>query len=401
MKKQICLFFVLFLLLSYPPFFADTPNEYKYYLGELVNAGKDTGYSQTNPIENDDPHFGWEIGNFFLSGYSSVEQDENKNPTILKNVGDKVTLWFCLNEDIGKLNNNEKLFACEDLDGYDNYFGIEKTNFGKGALIIRHKDYENHWQDPVVYTNFLAAQTSVGAYTQVEFFEEGDYEVALNYEIMEQGDGILGWDPFPDYHNYRIFFKFSVRNGNCMVYPFDTKTGNELTNAAFTENGFYLDFANSKYLDVNIKREILNETADGLIEDTRFNRPAKDKEQYTEEGIYTITIRNDYTNQETIKKIYVGTNKILKAHATTGFSVSEINQQISLGAEISDTGELISNVKQNTSSTSENIPSATETESNMIYYFIPVGAFFIIIMIIIGLFFIRKKKHGPKEGAKE
>ena len=186
-----------------------------------------------------------------------------------------------------------------------------------------------------------------------------------------------------------------------MVYPFDTKTGNELTNAAFTENGFYLDFANSKYLDVNIKREILNETADGLIEDTRFNRPAKDKEQYTEEGIYTITIRNDYTNQETIKKIYVGTNKILKAHATTGFSVSEINQQISLGAEISDTGELISNVKQNTSSTSENIPSATETESNMIYYFIPVGAFFIIIMIIIGLFFIRKKKHGPKEGAKE
>ena len=38
----------------------------------------------------------------------------------------------------------------------------------------------------------------------------------------------------------------------------------------------------------DIKKEILNVGQDEL--DTRFNRPAKDGETFTDEGVYTITV---------------------------------------------------------------------------------------------------------------
>lgn len=368
----------------------------KYYLGNVVNAGKDTGYSKSNKITEDDPHFGWELGEFFVSGYSDEEKDENGNSVFLKNVGDKVTLWFCLNQDINKLNKNKKLSISEDTNGYDEYFGIEKTNFKKGTLIVRKKDSENHWGKPTIYTNYLEANAKKEAYTQVELFEEGDYEVALNYEIKETNLDIFGWKPLPSYYNYRIFFRFSVRNGNCMVYPFDTKTGAELTNSAFTENGFYLDLANSKYLNINIKKEILNEGAEGLVEDVRFNKPAKDGEQFIEEGIYTITVTNEYTKQETVKKIYVGTNEVLKAHVATGFSIDEIKHQISLGAKVGENGELIpvSNKTGNqTETTDNNVSSSDETKIDYtLYFIIAVGALIVIIMVIIILAVCKKKK---------
>ncbi len=137
--------------------------------------------------------------------------------------------------------------------------------------------------------------------------------------------------------------KFSVRNGNTMVFPFDAVTGEELTNSVFTENGFYIDLANSKYLNVDIKKEVLNEGVDGLIEDTRFNRPAKDGEKFTEEGIYTITVTNQYTNVVTEKKIYVGVNNVLKAHVVTGMPIAEIRNKIADGkTSIDKNGNLVS-----------------------------------------------------------
>ena len=41
--------------------------EQKYYLGSAVNAGTDTGYSESNDIKENDPHFGWELGRFYIS----------------------------------------------------------------------------------------------------------------------------------------------------------------------------------------------------------------------------------------------------------------------------------------------------------------------------------------------
>ena len=312
------------------------PNALIHYLGSAVNTGTDNGYSATNKIGASDPHFGWTLGSFFVSGYTRVSADANGTPVFLKTVGDKVTLWFALEQDITKLNGDSALTIASDNNGFDEHFGIKPTNFEHGALIVRHADFQNAKQTPALYTNYLVANAITDAMTEVELFEEGDYEVALNYEVKRTSYKVID-----AYNNYRIFFQFSVRNGNCMVYPFDIATKAELTNTAITENGFYLDLAKSRYLDINIKKEVLTTGATGLTEDTRFNRPAKDGDEYTDEGIYTITASNRYTAQQTIKKIYVGTNNILKAHMTTGLSVKEIEDLLAQGAEVNDEGLLI------------------------------------------------------------
>ena len=84
----------------------------------------------------------------------------------------------------------------------------------------------------------------------------------------------------------------------------------------------------------------MTEGADGLVEDTRFNGPAQDGAEYTDEGIYTITVANEYTGQLTVKKIYVGTNNVLRAHMTTGLSIPEINNLVDQGASIADDGTI-------------------------------------------------------------
>lgn len=86
---------------------------------------------------------------------------------------------------------------------------------------------------------------------------------------------------------------------------------------------------------------MLSEGATGLTEDVRFNRPAREGDQYTDEGIYTITVSNRYTGQQTTKQIYVGTNKLLLAHIVTGLSIQEIRDQIAKGAQIAEDGTII------------------------------------------------------------
>ena len=308
------------------------PNQ-TYSLGTKVRAKNFDGYFGEELIDKNDVHYGWELGNFFVSGYTDKVTNADGNMVFLKNVGDKVTLWFKLNQNINGLNGRENLSITTDTEGYDQYFETPKMDFGRGVLIIRYTDHNNVKAEPTIYTNYLEANAAVGADTKVQLFEEGDYEVALDYEITSD-------ELIDKVGHYRIFFKFSVRNGNCMVYPFDLKTGSELTNSSMTENGFRLDLAKSRYLKINLKREILKDSADGLVEDTRFNGPAKDGAEYTNEGIYTITVSNVYTGQFTVKKIYVGTNNILRAYMTTGLSIQEINNLIENGATISDDGTI-------------------------------------------------------------
>ena len=343
------------------------PNQ-TYSLGAKVRAKNFDGYFGEKLIDKDDIHYGWDLGNFFVSGYTDEVKDNDGNMVFLKNVGDKVTLWFKLNQNIDKLDNDEDLSITADTEGYDQYFETPKMNFGRGVLIIRYTDYNNVKAEPTIYTNYLEANASVGADTKVQLFEEGDYEVALDYQVTSD-------ELIDKIGHYRIFFKFSVRNGNCMVYPFDVKTGNELTNSSMTENGFRLDLAKSRYLKINLKRETLKDSADGLVEDTRFNGPAKDGAEYTDEGIYTITVSNEYTGQFTTKKIYVGTNNILRAYMTTGLSIEEINDLIEDGATISDDGTIqlaTSSPAEETTESEEKIaasspsaaPASTESTSN-------------------------------------
>lgn len=318
--------------------------QHYFFDNNIYNAGTDTGYSEKNTITVNDPHFGWNLGKFNLTGYTSVTNEDTDNPVFLKTVGDKVTLWFKLDQDIEKLNGDENLKIADDANGYDEYFGITETDFKKGTLIVKHSDYQNKNQKPVTYKDYLNTKVNKGTNTKVELFEEGDYEVALDYEIEKHSKILLIHKT--EYFNYRIFFKFSVRNGNCMVYPFDVKTNEELTNSSITPNGFRLDLAKSRYLDINIKKEILRDGAAGLTEDVRFNGPAKDGAKYTSEGIYTITVSNRYTDQQTTKKIYVGSNNLLKAYMTTGLSISQIKEKLDNGAQINDDGTIVTVVKK-------------------------------------------------------
>ena len=313
----------------------------RWNLGSAQKTEKDSGYTGEKPIDLDDPHYGWSLGQFYVSGYTQRTTDSDSD-VFLKNVGDQVELHFELLQDIDCLNGDKNLSVCEDNNGYDQYFGTQQFNDCRGLLIIRKTDYQNASSDPVIYTNYLSG-VSQGADTVVELCEEGDYEVALDYEIKEDHYGV-NWNTLvsvPTYTNYRIYFKFKIRNGNCMVFPFDSATGSELSNESFTSNGFYLDLANSRYLDINVQRSVYVESANGYTEDIRFNRPASDGTQYTDEGVYTITVKNNYTNQETVKVIYVGTDPTMRAFVVSGYSLEDIKEMLDEGYTISDSGEMI------------------------------------------------------------
>lgn len=371
-------------------------SEQTYALGKKTRVKEFDGYSGSSEIEKKDIHYNWDIGQFFVSGFTDKVKESDGNIVFLKNVGDKVTLWFNLNQNINELNGDKDLKITDDTEGYDKYFETERTDFGKGTLIIRYTDYNNNSSEPQVYKNYLAANTSVGADTKVQLFEEGDYEVALDYEVTS--DQLID-----KVGHYRIFFTFSVRNGNCMVYPLDVSTGSELTNSSMTENGFMLDLAKSRYFQINVKREVLTDSSNGLVEDTRSNAPARDGEKYTEEGIYTITATNQYTNQKTTKKIYVGTNNLMKAVMTSGLSIEGINKLISEGATIDDEGTLtlakeseVVDSSDRTISSSENAEKATNKAFNLKYFIAVVGAL-LVVALFVGIKHKKKKSIAEED----
>ena len=304
----------------------------KYYYDKVVNTGLDNGYSESNSIKEGDPHFGWKLGRFVVSGFTSRAGDDV--PVFLKNSGDRVELSFQLNQSIDSLNGDDKRKISSDGNGYDEHFGIPKTDFGHGVLITKHTDYQNASTEPTVSTEYLSS-VKVGANTHIDMYEEGDYEVALDYEI--ESPGLL---PFkPAYNNYRIFFKFKVRNSNTMMFLFDTATNNELFNGSVTSSGFRIDMAGSHYLDVGVKREVLNSTGDGLTEDVRFNKTATDGAVFEDEGIYTVTVKNPNTGEEaTTKRIYVGTNDAMKASVANNMTLAEAQERIAEGATVADDG---------------------------------------------------------------
>lgn len=331
-----------------------------YNLGEKTRVKKFDSFSGEETIDDKDIHYGWDLGNFVVSGFTQKTTDESGNPVFLKNVGDKVTLGFRLKQNINALNGDEKLKITSIKKASDRDFETETTNFGCGTLIVQYTNYTNEKTKLPPYTDYLFAIARQEADTFIQLCEEGDYEVALDYEVTK--------DELVDkVGRYRIHCKFSVRNGNCMVYPKDAITGNELVNGSIAENGFSLDLANSRYLTITVKRNVLNSAGDGFAEDTRFNRAAKDGETYTDDGIYIITVRNNYTHEETSKKIAVGSDPILRAYVTTGKSISEIKGLVEQGAVIQSDGSIIQTASVSTAPSSQAAsvePPATSTEES-------------------------------------
>ena len=136
-NKRIIAAIVLFVLLT-QIFINVKAADNVYYMGD-VQVKSDSSYARDKEMKESDPHYGWKLGQFMISGFTRKTEDDNNNPVFLKTVGDQVKLTFELQQNIDVLNGNESLSITEDVDGYDNYFGIsenERTNFGKGALLV-------------------------------------------------------------------------------------------------------------------------------------------------------------------------------------------------------------------------------------------------------------------------
>ena len=160
--------------------------------------------------------------------------------------------------------------------------------------------------------------------------------------------GIVGI--LDDENDYCIFFKFKIRNGSAMGYLFDLDTGNEIGNKSIARNGFKIDLANSKYLNIYVQRMkyIKGENGyytDSKDTDTKYSRPASDGETFKDEGIYTIEFTNPTTGKSEKKQVYVGNDPVIKAllnEANGNLTINEIVTKVKdYGAEINADGILI------------------------------------------------------------
>lgn len=312
----------------------------KYYFNTMdyTQSTKKNDYVGNERIDAKDPHYGWELGSFCLSGYTD---NGDTSDIYLKTVGNRIRLSYELKQDITKLNDNDDLEIARDKKGSDGTFQTKAHDMGRGELIIKYTDAEGKSRI-TEYSNYLEALASPGADTTIQLFEEGDYEIHLNYAITDK-KGINSTS------YYRTSFSFKIRNGNCMVYIFDATTGAELGNGSVTENGFRIDTAKSSYPKLTIRKEILNNTANGLVEDTRFNMAATDGSIYTDEGIYTVSAFNRFDEklEPAVKTIYVGSNNILTAytrHMNTNdpYTIDQLNNLVDEGYTITDDGDIIS-----------------------------------------------------------
>lgn len=315
-----------------------------YRVGRLFEMKKVGDNYKFCVLRADDVHRGNTVGYFYVDNYTKVILDEPiadpslSNPsdriqtyTILKNYGDKIALKYKKTSHIDAVGGFKDVWVCPYSDGC-----------GHGYLKILFKDHTGSVKDEQYFYDFLAGEGFSEAGKTVYLCEEGDYDAKVEY-LLEH-EGMIYNDTF----RYVYHVKFQVRNGNCIIFPRDLKTNGELLNGGYTENGFKADFAGARYLDVNVKCTVFNEGVDGTVEDVRFNRPCKDGENFTEEGIYTITVSNRYTKETIEKKIYVGSNPLIKAHMSSGLPISRIRQLVKEGVvSISPDGTLIETKQPN------------------------------------------------------
>ena len=372
-----------------------------YYLtkpNDRIKTTHDQGYYWIEDIDNGDPHYGWGLGRFYIKGYTSMVTDKDGIPVFLKNVGDELELGFELETDIDALHGDKNIKVNEDTNGYDQAFEIDQTNFGRGCLIVQEIDYKNDPHKPVIYTDYLTAVKNKTANTKVKPFGEGDYVIALDYEIR--------FPRFPGsaYNDYTISTAFKIRNSNCMIFLYNLgENQDEITNGAVAENGFRIDYKNSYFLTVNITKQILVDNDGILTLDTRSCKAAADGREYTDEGLYTITVTNEYTEQTVTKQVSVGQNKVLNVYAAHAGTINpnEIAKKLGEGVQINKNWMMVlpeasaeESSNQHTTDYSGfqtvNSESSTHKNSQNTIIIVAIGALVIIGIVVL---IMRSRKH--------
>ncbi len=176
-----------------------------YEFSDVYRVDSQDGFKNPTAMQSDDPHNNWTLGKFYVSGYTDVTYDGDV-PIFLKVPGDKAALWFSLEHDLNKCNGRTDVEVEYISSGSDIYFGTPTIeDFGRGALIIRKSD-KNNKKERFIYTNYLEASATVGANTRVDLFEEGDYEVALDYQLHYDKPFVFGTTTTKTL-TYRVFFQ--------------------------------------------------------------------------------------------------------------------------------------------------------------------------------------------------
>ena len=315
-------------------------NENKLPVGTLYAAGDNSGYSGSREVGTKDPHYGWKMGSFYLSGYSEVKDGD----VLIKNGNEAVSLWFNLSQfDLNKLHGDKDLSIKPDTNGSDSYFGISGADFRRGALIVRRTDQNGIVGEPQVTADFLGSAETPFKDMLVQYFDEGDYEVALDYRINE--DGFLF---FSDQYDYRIFFTFKVRNSGCTLALPDNGTGEDLEDASSTICGFKISSPSSEYLKFKVSLSRWTEKENGYTETHIYDRAASADEVFDEEGIYTVTAVNPATDPQGeepfIRRIYVGADEVIRAYVSgknPDMTVNMIADCLAEGGTVAEDGTVI------------------------------------------------------------
>ena len=191
---------------------------------------------------------------------------------------------------LNKCFDNKDISVLYTDTGSDGGFETpELCNFGKGTLFVRKKDKSGEHHD-YFYTNFLEANAVKGPNTRIDLNEEGEYEIALDYQLRYKKKGVFGLK-FKKTYSYRMNFKFTIANGDVSGYVRNIKNGEFVKDREVVE-GFRIDLAGSRNLKIKIKNE-------------KINRVANDKEEITDPGTYTITIENPATREKVKRTVVV------------------------------------------------------------------------------------------------
>jgi len=319
------------------------------YMGEGKQVQTDESHSKKSEHDLMHVHDGWNLGRFCVRGFSGTPRTDEKDVVYLKNPGDKIKLSFQLDQDINKLNGQENLSISNNKKGYDDGFDIHKkdaTNFGKGTLLIKKTDYKNETTCEKPYVDYLKA-VEKGADTDVVLFEEGDYEVALDYDIQENMINIGNINTLPVTSHFQIKISFKVRNGNNAMFTNDIVTGSELHDKDVTEDGFVINLQNSKYIQVTVEKKKYN-AENSFDKESRYSKVATDGEKFTDEGIYVINAHNPYLSKSDVcKTVVVEKDPVKKAQFKTGKSISAIESELNKGATIAKDGSINPAVSKN------------------------------------------------------
>ena len=283
-------------------------NEHIYKTSEYTSRTKKNDYVGNEPSNENDPHRGWELGKFVLSGYTSVTGESGN--IYQKTLGDRIELKFHLSQDISMLDGKEYLIIEDDKNGYDGDPKLSQKphDMGHGELIVWHKP-PNGDAKITSYSNYLEALVSPNADTSIVLYEEGDYEVHLDYAVSNT-KGIKKTC------YYRTSFSFKIESGNVMGFLFDEKNGRELFKGDRTEYGFRIDNANSQSLNIHVERKILYKSADGWALDTRGNTAAAAGDTFEDVGMYEITwtSKSDPSGKINSKILYVGDSETIEKY---------------------------------------------------------------------------------------